>query len=190
MIKTPAPLRVNIDSHPSGILIHIATERLFSSLESAKTRWCGSASHGGGQVASQFSISMMRRATSSSGTMAPHSLHTNLVPVSSMTSSRQPQQFGLEIAVRDEGKARHLRNRGMPFGRVVLADQEEGVLPHACPRALHRITVRLERLDHSGVARSHTYPQTMRGSKSKSASDVSEVLHSSRRLRLWKSLKS
>ena len=35
MIKTPAPLRVNIDSHPSGILIHIATERLFSSLESA-----------------------------------------------------------------------------------------------------------------------------------------------------------
>ena len=38
MIKTPAPLRVNIDSHPSGILIHIATERLFSSLESAPLR--------------------------------------------------------------------------------------------------------------------------------------------------------
>jgi hypothetical protein len=37
MIKTPAPLKVNIDSHPSGILIHIATERLFSSLESATT---------------------------------------------------------------------------------------------------------------------------------------------------------
>src|SRR5690348_417667 len=35
MIKTPALLRVNIDSHPSGILIHIATERLFSSPESA-----------------------------------------------------------------------------------------------------------------------------------------------------------
>src|ERR1700732_5201151 len=35
MIKTPALLRVNIDSHPSGILIHIAMERLFSSLESA-----------------------------------------------------------------------------------------------------------------------------------------------------------
>ena len=35
MIKTPAPLRVNIDPHPSGIVIHIATERLFSSLESA-----------------------------------------------------------------------------------------------------------------------------------------------------------
>jgi hypothetical protein len=30
----------------------------------------------------------------------------------------------------------------------------------------------------------------MRVSKSKSASDVSEVFHSSRRLRLWKSLKS
>jgi hypothetical protein len=39
MIKTPAPLRVNIDSHPSGILIHIATERLFSSLESAIASW-------------------------------------------------------------------------------------------------------------------------------------------------------
>jgi transposase InsO family protein len=39
MIKTPAPLRVNIDSHASGILIHIATERLFSSLESARQEY-------------------------------------------------------------------------------------------------------------------------------------------------------
>ena len=35
MIKNASAVRVNPDSHPSGILIHVATERLFSSLESA-----------------------------------------------------------------------------------------------------------------------------------------------------------
>jgi len=50
MIKTPAPLRVNIDSHPSGILIHIATERLFSSLESAlESLGCGAGIPADGQ---------------------------------------------------------------------------------------------------------------------------------------------
>jgi tetrahydromethanopterin S-methyltransferase subunit A len=45
MIKTPAPLRVNIDSTRNGIHIHIATERLFSSLESAADRKPGAYPH-------------------------------------------------------------------------------------------------------------------------------------------------
>ena len=54
MIKDASAVRVNIDSHASGILIHIATERLFSSLESSfifeKKRFGDEAGHcdGGG----------------------------------------------------------------------------------------------------------------------------------------------